>query len=468
VIHDASYPARPLLATDPHYPRYHFLPAANWLNDPNGLIHWEGVYHLFYQYNPHGPFHGTIHWGHAASRDLVHWEDWPIALAPTPGGADAGGCWSGCAVNDHGTPTLIYTGVHPQVQCLAVSHDGLRTWEKHAEPGIAAPPPGYPTKDFRDPYVWRDGDHWLCVVGSTTSDGRGTVFLYESPDLRSWTYRQPICFGNPEVNGRIWECPNLFPLGNRYLLLLSPIPLRKSVYLIGTFEDGTFRPESQTDFDGGGCLYAPQAMRDAAGRRLVWGWLWEDRPREACMTAGWNGVMSLPRQLDLDSDGTLRITPVSELAALRGAHWQCRDLPLKGTIPLEDLHGDGLEIEAEFEVETAGQVGLLIRRSPDGEEETRIVYDPVAGSLSIDRTKSSTDPVVERDIRSAELRSTDGRLSLQVFVDRSVVEVYANRRVAMTSRIYPNRPDSLGIAAFGEEPAHLRSLDVWEMRTIWE
>src|SRR5688572_12844442 len=116
-----------------HRPQYHFLPPANWMNDPNGLIQWQGQYHMFYQYNPNGPFHGTIHWGHAISSDLVHWEHLPIALAPTPGGPDEDGCWSGCAVDDGGVPTFIYSGARNRVEraCLATSSDGLLTWEKY-------------------------------------------------------------------------------------------------------------------------------------------------------------------------------------------------------------------------------------------------------------------------------------------------------------------------------------------------
>ena len=113
-----------------HRPTYHFLPPANWMNDPNGLIQWEGQYHLFYQYNPYAAVPGNIHWGHAVSADLVHWADLPIALGPTPGSVDAGGCWSGCAVDDGGLPTLIYTGFRDGAQrpCLATSQDGLLTW----------------------------------------------------------------------------------------------------------------------------------------------------------------------------------------------------------------------------------------------------------------------------------------------------------------------------------------------------
>ena len=126
---------------DPHRPVFHFLPVKNWMNDPNGVIQWNGQYHLFYQYNPHGAFHGTIHWGHAVSSDLVHWRHLPIALTPTPEGLDKDGCWSGCAIDNNGVPTLFYTGVFPQVQCTATSSDDhLLTWQKHPEPVISAPP----------------------------------------------------------------------------------------------------------------------------------------------------------------------------------------------------------------------------------------------------------------------------------------------------------------------------------------
>ena len=125
--------ARRRYACDPHRPQYHFTAPANWLNDPNGLIQWQGQYHLFYQHNPHAPVHGSIHWGHAVSDDLVHWRDLPIALAPTPGGPDAHGCWSGCAVDDNGLPTLVYTGVAPQAVSIATSADGLLTWDKWAD-----------------------------------------------------------------------------------------------------------------------------------------------------------------------------------------------------------------------------------------------------------------------------------------------------------------------------------------------
>ena len=192
---------------DPQRPHYHFLPPANWLNDPNGLIQWNGAYHMFYQYNPHGPFHGTIHWGHAVSTDLVHWEHLPIALAPTPDGPDEDGCWSGCAGADNGVPTLIYSGNRGGAQraCLATSSDGLLTWQKHPDnPVIPAPPPGLHLVEFRDHCVWREDGMWYQLIGAGIEGHGGTALLYRSADLRAWEYLHPLLIGDQQRFAPLW------------------------------------------------------------------------------------------------------------------------------------------------------------------------------------------------------------------------------------------------------------------------
>ncbi len=471
----SSESARPLdgaLADDPHRPIYHFLPPANWLNDPNGLIQWKGQYHLFYQYNPNGPFHGTIHWGHAVSADLVHWTDLPIALAPTPAGPDQDGCFSGCAVDNDGVPTLVYTGIRPEVQCTATSLDDLLTWQKQPpQPVIGAPPPGLDLLGFRDPWVWREDGLWYAVIGSGIRGVGGAALLYRSPDLVDWAYLHPLCVGDPAETGTIWECPNFFPLRDRHLLLISPIPLRKSLYLVGRYADGTFTPEVRGPVDDGGCFYAPQTMLDDRRRRLIWGWLREDRSAEACREAGWAGVMSLPRALDLRPDGSLAIEPVGELERLRGQHARHADVDVTSATPYapDDVRGDCLELDAEVELGDARAVTLAVRCSPDGEEQTRIVYDRFERRLSIDRRQSSRDRSVNRDARHGWLSLGEAEpLRLRVFLDRSVVEVFANGRACLTSRIYPTRPDSLGveITASGGR-VRMRSLDAWAISSIW-
>ena len=459
-------------AVDPHRPRYHFLPPANWLNDPNGLIEWKGQYHLFYQYNPHGAFHGTIHWGHAVSADLVHWADLPIALTPTPGGPDQDGCYSGCAVNHAGVPTLIYTGIRPEVQCLATSADDLLTRQKHpANPVIAAPPDGYDVLGFRDPSVWAEADRWYAVIGSGLKGVGGTAFLYTSSDLVHWTYLNPLCIGNPQDTGTMWECPNFFPLGDKHVLIISPIPLRKALSLVGTYRDQRFLPEAQGVLDDGGHFYAPQTMQDSHGRRLIWGWLGEGRPPEACRVAGWNGVMSLPRVLGLGPDGTVTVAPVPELEVLRGWHVRtsAQALTPRGRNLLADVAGDCLELALEIEPENATTLEIAVRRSPDGEEQTRIVYDGRSQRLVIDRRQASRDRTTTLDVRGCPLSLAPGELlTLRIFLDRSVLEVFANDRVSLSSRIYPTRPDSLGLAlnVHGGH-ARLRNLDAWQIETIW-
>jgi beta-fructofuranosidase len=378
--------SRNRFASDRHRPSYHFLPAANWLNDPNGLIQWQGQVHLFYQYNPHGPFHGAIHWGHAASRDLIHWEDWPVALAPTPGGPDQDGCWSGCAVDDGGKPVLVYTGgqcaeggLLRQTQCLAMSDDGLHTWRKYpGNPVIASPPVvdgqalAHPA-DFRDPWVWREADGWYMAVGTWIRRAGGAVLLYRSPDLVHWEYLHPLLEG--DTPGEMWECPNFFPLGDKYVLLVSLQPeFRYSEYYIGTYADHRFMPERRGIVDFGGYFYAPQTLLDERGRRLIWGWVQEGRSGQVQREAGWSGVMSLPRVLTLRPDGALGIAPAPELQTLRRKHTRLGSLEIApdsaGLLP--GLRGDCLEIVAEFRPGTASQCGLTLRRSPDGTEQTDI------------------------------------------------------------------------------------------------
>lgn len=194
---------------DPHRAQFHFQPPKYWMNDPNGLIHWKDEYHLFYQHNPESLAWTNMHWGHAVSKDLYHWEHLPVALAPTPGGCDELGVWSGCAVDNDGEPTLMYTGVVPEVQCVAIGDAALRSFKKYpGNPVIARPPEGLDVAGFRDPCAWREGDGWRCVIGSGIQGQGGAVLLYRSSDLRKWEYLHPLLIGNKDENGAMWDCPD--------------------------------------------------------------------------------------------------------------------------------------------------------------------------------------------------------------------------------------------------------------------
>lgn len=469
---------------DPLHPIYHFAPPANWLNDPNGLIHWQGKYHLFYQHNPAEAVWGPMHWGHAVSPDLVHWQHLPIALSPTPDGPDKDGAWSGCAVDDGGTPTLVYTGVFPESVNLATSADpDLRTWTKfEGNPVIARPPEGLTLSGFRDPCVWREGGEWRMVIGAGERDnpeantpGKGMVLLYRSPDLRTWEYLHPLCervFNPAETlpTGMMWECPSFFPLDGKWVLLVAAhlnLPVSLTVGFLGEYRDGKFTPGAPFKVDYGDRLfYAPQTFLDASGRRLMFGWLYEGRTVRAHRAAGWAGVMSLPRLLSLRPDGRMGCEPAPETAALRSRLLlELQDTDLGEENLLEGIAGTALEIELEVEPGSAAALHLQICTASDGSEQTRLAYHFTESRLVIDTTHASLDPEAAGALKEAPLGKPAGEpLHLRAFLDRSVLEVFADGWACLTTRLYPTKPTSTGLNLFARGgKAKVHSLKVWEM-----
>ena len=316
------------VARDPHHPIYHFTPPANWMNDPNGLIHWQGLTHLFYQYNPNGPLWGNIHWGHATSPDLVHWKRLPVAMKPRRGKPDADGCWSGTAVVTPDGPLFFYTAVFPETVCLALPDDGLRRLHPSpSNPLIAAPPPDLAVEGFRDPCVWQEGKDWFMTVGSGIKGKGGAILLYRSQDLIHWEYRGPLLVGDlkskkPFPTGYMWECPQLINLGEKDLLILSAMIAPGEQYPIaylGHYREERFTPEKLIRLDHGvKAFYAPLTFEDDRGRRVMYGWLPEEREDAALQEAGWAGALSLPRILSLSTEGDLRMEPAPELENLKG------------------------------------------------------------------------------------------------------------------------------------------------------
>ncbi len=445
------------------------------MNDPNGPIFYRGRYHMFFQYNPNGAFWGSMHWAHATSPDMIRWKHEPIALAPTPDGYDRDGVFSGSAVLDDDTPTLIYTGVlrpasasevtlddghHKwrEVQCLATSKDPeLRTWQKDPEPVIARPP-DIGVTGFRDPGVWREGQDWLLTLGAGIRGKGGTVLLYQSSDLRHWTYLHPLIEGkspteagttNPVDNGDMWECPDFFPLGDRYVLLYST--MGKVFWKTGMFRERRFIPEKEGTVDFGS-YYAAKTMLDAKGNRILWGWIPETRPESEYRTAGWAGLMSLPRALAIGTDGSLEMSLAPAVQTLRSDLVRVANLDAKAkekALAAVRIRNLAAELNAEFE---AGRAFSLRLRSEKGEPFADTAYDPerVGSELRINSTIAS-------------LR-TNGPISLQVLLDGSSLELFANRKTAITARIYttPSSPLTVELS----DLSALRSLDVWQMKPI--
>ncbi|HEY2014718.1 MAG TPA: glycoside hydrolase family 32 protein, partial [Bryobacteraceae bacterium] len=336
------------LASDPRRPQFHLLPAANWMNDPNGPIYWKGRYHMFFQYNPNAAIWGDMHWAHAISPDMIHWKHLPVALAPTPGGPDADGCFSGTAVVRNGVVTFIYTGVvkapsedatlrdgHSnlkETQCYATSADAeLRTWTKRPTPVIPTPPHGMQVTGFRDPAPWREPalypDGWLMAVGSGEQKRGGAILLYKSADLQTWEYLHIIAAGsvkggdatdstNPVDTGDMWECPDLFPLGNKHVLIYST--QGKVFWKVGELDPKELLfHEQQSGLLDYGSFYAPKTQLDRHGNRILWGWIPESRPAAEYSASGWAGLMSLPRVLTIGSEGRLKISISPAVEKLR-------------------------------------------------------------------------------------------------------------------------------------------------------
>ena len=487
-------------------PQYHFTPPTNWMNDPNGLVFYEGEYHLFYQYNPFGITWGHMSWGHAVSRDLVHWRHLPLAI-PEVDGVMA---FSGSAVVDWnntsgfgqgGRPPLvaIYSGYREtdknQSQNIAYSPDGGRTWTRYARNPVI----DIGSTDFRDPKVfwYAPGRKWVMVV-SLAAEHR--MRFYSSTDLKRWT--QMSEFGPSGAVGGAWECPDLFelpvdgnPRNTRWVLIVNINPGgiaggSGTQYFIGRFDGTRFTPDATQAStassragdaslwaDYGKDFYAAVTWNDvprADGRRILIGWMNNWQYGAEIPTAPWRSAQTIPRALALVStrDGIrLAQRPVAELRRLRGTPNHVGKTPIRpGTTPLGTygIEGSAIEILAQFEVGGATEVGLRVRMGKS--EETVIGVDVRGGQLFVDRAKSGrTD--FHRDFsgrQAAPLVIDSGRVRLHVFVDWSSVEAFAGAGTAVvTDQIFPSpESDDVSVYAVGGA-ARLLSLDAWPLRSVW-
>lgn len=459
------------IARDSMRPQYHLLPVRGWMNDPCGPIYWKGRYHMFHQYNPHAAVWGDMHWAHATSPDMVHWRREPIALAPTPGGPDQDGCFTGTAVVSDGKPTFVYTGVRKvppeqatlrdgnsnlrETQCLAVAEDdALLHWRKLPQPVIDAPPAGMEVTGFRDPSPWRDekDGQWYMVVASGQRGVGGSVLLYKSSDLRSWQYLHPLAQGrwagktgaNPVDTGEMWECPDFFPLGGKHVLIHSTEG--KTMWQIGSLDRAAmlFHAESEGILDHG-AYYAPKTQLDARGNRILWGWIPETRPQAEYAAAGWAGMMSLPRRLSI-ADGQLVMEPAPEVASLR----------------------------------IGQRTGSAVRRLTSAAQEIRFTLQPdstespfeqsftdTQGAAILLRADSHQQPGTAR-IGDKEIAGiAPGQLDLHIFLDHSVAEIFINHRQAITSRYYQRTAMEPAVAITLGGNWRITQQQAWSLKSIW-
>lgn len=475
-------PARRLrdrLLADPQRPRYHFVTPEGYCMpfDPNGAIFWQGQYHLGYIFQDE---RGHC-WGHASSADLLHWRQHPPMLVPNPGDVDRG-IFSGNAFVDRaGRAVALYHGVGAG-NCIATSTDAdLATWHKlPSNPIVPIPKPGEPghgVYESWDPHGWFENDTYYAVFGGH----KPTIF--RGKELDQWEYVGPVLDHDlPGVDAdEDISCPDLFRLGDKHILLC--ISHRRGCrYYLGHFDGTQFHAEShhRMNWPGGTC-FAPETLLDGQGRRIFWAWVLDRRPPDVAQASGWSGVMTLPRVLGLDETGTMTIQPPEELAALRYAGQERLDFVLDtDLLPCPEMTGDCLELALTANMQTAQRISLEVRRSPNGEETTVITYDAARGVLAVDVSRSSLDPRIvyqtfcmraDNDnprvtVQEAPFRLREGEpLRLRVFLDASILEVFANDRQCVTQRIYPTRADSLGVALRTTGgTARVVSLESWKLR----
>jgi beta-fructofuranosidase len=407
---------------DPAFPALHIRPARGWLNDPNGLCRIDGTYHVFFQYNPHAPVHGNVHWGHVSSTDLLHWTEHPIALLPRPAGIDAAGCWSGCIVDDDGMPTAVYTANpdHAWNATVGVARSDrtLISWTQGERP-LVGPPEDELVEEVRDPFVFAFEGRRYVVQGAGKRGGRPQLLLWSCDDLERWVALDTLLTPDDVVAAEIapadiWECPNVAYVDGHWVVVLSlwrwvdgTHRLDGVRYLLGDLvragEGLRFKATSGGLLDDGPAFYAPQLMTDGE-RTLLWGWSWElGRDFTEVAQAGWAGSLTFPRELVV-RNGRLGSRPAAELAGLRRERLA--------------VIGEGFAADA-FEVVASEPVTLRL-----GDEEI------VAARGTVD------EPA-------------------RILVDGSMVEAFAGHR-ATTTRAYPTETSRWRVVTDGP-------VEVWRL-----
>ncbi len=449
--------AAPRAQADPARPGFHVTAPAQWINDPNGPIFYRGFYHLFYQLTPFSDESGIKYWGHVRSHDLATWEHLPIAIAPSNDRGEES-IWSGCCtLNGVGQPMIFYTSIAPgksafdhAEQWAATSDDDLIHWQKSpANPVLTeALHGGKKIYDWRDPFIFQDsGKFFLVAGGHLAKNGDAAVNIYEAknPELTQWQYRG-VLFSIP--NSPTAECPNFFKLGDQWVLFVSPYGQVK--YYVGDFDAQTCRFTARTNglLDYGPNFYAPNTMVVPDGRRLVWGWV-NGFPGGR----GWNGCLSLPRQLSWSRTGQLQQQPAPQLAKLRGQPVVGKNIHLEnGSVNLPLPNTNTLEIQVEVDLKTATLFALELR----------------AESGATVRVKFSEAELQVLESRAPlALAKGERKLRLRMFLDHSVLEVFANETVCFTKTIAPVDASKSWELRLASGAAQVTRVQAWPLRTIW-
>ncbi|MGR4865370.1 glycoside hydrolase family 32 protein [Caulobacter sp. LARHSG274] len=478
-------------AADPLRPRFHAIPPANWTNEPHGLVLVNGRYHLFYQRTPNGPFKTQMHWGHMSSPDLVNWTHQRDALFPTlqtdTVGFDMKGIWSGDVIVSGGQALAYYTSVNhggvfnPGVS-VAVSNDPkLQHWEKRGPILDTAQ-----VRDFRDPYLWKEDGAWNMIIGAAY-EGHGGLDYYRCEDgdgPTCWKHRDRFAAtpfqAMDEPGSTIWEMPVFEALGDRRVLVANPIGGRiskyglaatRAVYWVGEWAHGAFTPDASAPqpLDVIPGHLSPAVARRPDGVLVGIGIVDERRSPQAQIDAGWAHTFSLPREWFLTSGGhALGQRPIEGLKTLRadavGAAQS--SLVVRGERLLGDF-GRQAELQARFVAGARAPYGVVIGASPDGQEQTQILYDPATREIVVDKSRSTLSmsgegPEVLRG--KLDTQAFGEPLAWRVFVDGSVVDVFLGNGAAFSFRIYPSRADASLIGLAAQDIVTVESATMWRLK----
>ncbi len=467
------------IAAEPR-PDFHLSARVGWMNDPNGFSYYKGEYHMFYQYHPFSPYWGPMHWGHAVSKDLLHWKQLPAAMAPDTD-YDRDGCFSGSGiVLPDGKHLLMYTGVikenqpdgsnrEVQTQCIAVG-DGL-DYEKYAgNPVLDSKqlPENGSRFDFRDPKIWRKPDGtYRCVVGNCTPEHDGQILLYSSPDGFTWKFER-ILAANRGRFGMMWECPDFFQLDGKAVLITSPQDMMPQGFeyhngngtlcLLGTFDEETeeFHEETDQSVDYGIDFYAPQTVVAPDGRRIMIGWMqnWDTCNLHA-PSRPWFGQMSLPRELSV-RNGRLYQQPIREIEEMRGRKVCHENVAFTDIIRLDGVSGRKIDMELQIRPTDAENIyrKFAVRFAQDDTYQTSVSFRPYESILKIDRKHSGSRRAIIHQ-RRCLVNNSDSRkgiIKIRLILDQFSAEVFVNDgEYALSATLYTDAAvDGISFFADGQ------------------
>jgi fructan beta-fructosidase len=490
----ASASAQSLLKMDdkPYRPQIHFSPAANWMNDPNGMVYSNGVYHLFFQYNPNSSVWGPMHWGHATSRDLIHWNHEPIALYPD----SLGTIFSGSAVVDkNNTSGFGKNGQIPLVaiftshdekgakegrnnfqnQSLAYSLDNGMTWTKYSQNPVLKNPG---IMDFRDPKVmwFEKNKKWVMTLAT-----KDHITFYSSKDLKSWIKESE--FGATiGAHGGVWECPDLFLLDDKgkkvWVLIVNlnpggPNKGSATQYFLGDFDGNKFIPyHKETKWlDYGPDEYAGITWSNTGNRKIFLGWMSNWIYANVVPTETWRNAMTIPRELKLTQVGKdmfISSQPVTELSTIQSKPIVASDIKINKRFDIAGIAGKvKFPCRINLQLEEIKDLSLTISNTLG--EEVVIGYDKKKNQYFIDRTQSGkTGFEKEFAGRSAAPRfSHNGKMNISLVIDVSSVELFADDGLTvMTAIFFPNKPyDQIHIQS--PAGALIKKMEYISLNSIW-